>query len=486
MNNSQSWPMWWRITALVNLSVYNMMNNVFAAGIAPLFGLIMEEFHCDLQQVSQLSSYTLLMLGLANLYLIIAVSFIGRRLTILISLSVLMGSNIWAAKATSFQALLITRFLGGISGGVVEGLAPLMIAEMFPRDQMGKAMVVYVFFTAAGSSLGSMFSGIIAQSLHDWRWFFTICAIILGANLSACLLMLPETYPIVTPNGEVTNTPNAEHIQSKLSDHDVSATHVEMGLDETVESFSLLRLWIERSFYPHIFISRQKRFYILWINSFRLFLTPEVLTTMLFWAACVGWVLVSAIISSAVYQKAPYFWSSEQVGLLNLGPFLGLVLGFPLGGIVADRFISSRSDGEVRRAPKARLPLLLPGAVISPIGCLLMGLTLHYTWHWIGFAAGFGMLAFSVTSSCNILLTYSVDTFRLHAAQIGLVVNMTKYILSFGMTFGVIDWYVTKGPLSQFGTMAGTLWAIYFLSMLLYFLSKPVARISCWALSSPS
>jgi hypothetical protein len=41
------------------------MNNVFAAGIPPLFGLIIKEFHCNSQQVSQLASYTILALGLA-------------------------------------------------------------------------------------------------------------------------------------------------------------------------------------------------------------------------------------------------------------------------------------------------------------------------------------------------------------------------------------------------------------------------------------
>lgn len=65
LTQSQTWPMWWRIAALVNVSFFNMMNNFFAAGIPPLFGLIIKEFHCTSQEVSQLSSYALLMLGVA-------------------------------------------------------------------------------------------------------------------------------------------------------------------------------------------------------------------------------------------------------------------------------------------------------------------------------------------------------------------------------------------------------------------------------------
>jgi hypothetical protein len=41
------------------------MNNVFASGIPPLFGLIIEEFHCTAEQASLLASYAQLTLGLA-------------------------------------------------------------------------------------------------------------------------------------------------------------------------------------------------------------------------------------------------------------------------------------------------------------------------------------------------------------------------------------------------------------------------------------
>jgi hypothetical protein len=41
-----------------------MLGNVFASGISPLFGLIMQEFHCTENEASQLGTYVLLTLGL--------------------------------------------------------------------------------------------------------------------------------------------------------------------------------------------------------------------------------------------------------------------------------------------------------------------------------------------------------------------------------------------------------------------------------------
>jgi hypothetical protein len=71
LTHFQDWPMWWRILILLNISFYNMMGNVFAAGISPLFGLLIEEFHCSVDQASRLATYALLMLGLSVSALII-------------------------------------------------------------------------------------------------------------------------------------------------------------------------------------------------------------------------------------------------------------------------------------------------------------------------------------------------------------------------------------------------------------------------------
>jgi hypothetical protein len=54
----------WRIIILLNISFYNMMGNVFAAGVPPLFGLLIEEFHCTIDEASHLPTYALLTLGL--------------------------------------------------------------------------------------------------------------------------------------------------------------------------------------------------------------------------------------------------------------------------------------------------------------------------------------------------------------------------------------------------------------------------------------
>lgn len=50
---------------LLNVGAYTMLGNMFAAGVTPLFGLIIEDFHVSANEVSTLSSYALLALGLS-------------------------------------------------------------------------------------------------------------------------------------------------------------------------------------------------------------------------------------------------------------------------------------------------------------------------------------------------------------------------------------------------------------------------------------
>lgn len=63
----QDWPLWWKVVVLLNISFYNALGNMFAAGITALFGLIIQDFHCTVVEASRLSSYALLALGLSVL-----------------------------------------------------------------------------------------------------------------------------------------------------------------------------------------------------------------------------------------------------------------------------------------------------------------------------------------------------------------------------------------------------------------------------------
>jgi MFS family permease len=338
---------------------------------------------------------------------------------------------------------------------------------MFPHNQLGKGMAVYVLFMSMGSSLGPAISGIIADHLHDWRWLFKITSILLGANLLCCLALLPETH-----HGQHDPRQEIQSPEQGKSDEESDPCEAVEHVDEVPRRQSLFRLWFERSFYFPRSVRGYKPYFQFLLDLLLLLIAPEIIVTILMWACTISWVLVASIMSSIFFSGPPFFWGSQEIGLLNLGPFVGLALGFPLGGPAADKIIHYFAKMKEDTDPRGRLVLLLIGAIISPPGCLLMGLSLQNQWHWMGFAAGWGMLAFGITSSCSILLTYSVDRFKQKAGHVGLVVQMITYLLSFAMTYCTVGWYSAQGALKQFGTMAGILWVCYLLGFCLYFIPR--------------
>lgn len=415
---------------------------------------------------------------LQNLIALPAAEYLGKRYTILISMLIFLGSNIWAAKAQSYNSLVGSRFVGGFSGGVIEALGPFIVSECFHERQLARAMVVYVGFLAAGSAVGPIFAGGIASGLNNWRWFFGVSSIGIGINLLTCILMLPETT-------HVTNDYEFDGSRSTPEEEKDDGAYIEterMEVDATSaqQNQSLKRLWIERSFYTGLFyVKKRENLLKLFLQPFPLLLAPPVLVTTLVFGLTIGWTALMSIVVSNFYSAPPHLWQAWQIGLINFGPLIGLLVGLPLGGMIADmlsKVAARRSDGE--HDPRSRLPAVIFGGIISPAGCLVMGFTFQKDLHWIGIAVGWGMLAFGLTASANVLLTYSVDCFRMHAGHVGVLVNVVKNSLAFGVSFASMNWYYEVGPAKQFGTMAGLLWAAYLCIIPVYLYSRSLVRFS--------
>jgi MFS family permease len=321
-------------------------------------------------------------------------------------------------------------------------------------------MVVYVGFLAAGSAAGPIVAGAIASGSNSWRWFFRVTSITIGINIITCILMLPETT-------HVTDEQAPESSLSVVGDDKQADTCVEnsTGCGDGMQVQSLGRVWLERSFYGRpIYATKRQSPVKLFLAPFPLLLAPPVLLTTIVFGLTIGWTALVSIVVSNVFSAPPKLWQPYQVGLINFGPLIGLLIGLPLGGLLTDLLSKSamkRSNGE--HDPRSRLPAVILGGLISPAGCILIGFALQDELHWTLVAVGWGMLAFGLTASANVLLTYSVDCFRLQAGHVGVLVNVVKNSIGFGVSFASMPWFYQVGPAKQFGAMAGLSWGAYLL-----------------------
>lgn len=419
-----------------------------------------------------------------NLFAVVSYRYIGKRITILVSLTIFTACNAWSSFAASYDSLLATRIVGGMFGGVVEALGPEIIVEIFQEKELASAMVIYVGFLAAGSSIGPIFAGLIGTGTGEWQWYFKFLAIFSGVNLLSCILMLPETT-----TGTLAPSYLDEVAHSGLANlkPELGAVMVEFSPDSAnsrqqqeihqKHQYSLLRVWWLRSFRYSVSDLLPKADHpVKYLYApFLMLLQPSVLVTIIVFGLTIGWTVACSIIFANIFQSPPMLWTAKDVGLLNIAPLAGIVLGLPFGGVLADKLHSRsgrRNDGVF--VPESRLLAVIFGATLSPAGTLVIGLTMQNKSHWMGQAAGWAMLAFGLTASANVLLTYAVDSYPLKAAQIALLVNVVKNVLGFGVSFETMSWFARDGPAKQYGAMAGALWASYLLVVPLYFLGPKI------------
>ncbi|WAO86088.1 MFS domain-containing protein [Fusarium falciforme] len=342
-------------------------------------------------------------------------------------------------------------------------------------------MVVYVGFLAAGSALGPIIAGAVAHGVGDWRWYQRILAIAVAVNLLGSIFMLPETThdsmgmsgPAMVEDGDTDS--KAEATANEFASGSGQEPNPP---DDGSLSQTLRKEWVKRSFSAHYVTMDWKAALLAFVRPLQLIALPQVVVTTLVFGLTIGWTVIIAVILAVVYAPPPLLWSSLHVGLLSLAPLTGLLIGLPVGGALAD-MLFNRHDKKSQEVhdPAVRLPAVIIGGLVSPAGCLVLGYGLQHPHTWIQVCVGWAMLAFGLTGSANVLLTYAVDSLPVRAGDIGTLLNVTKNSLGFGVSYASVSWMQKSGTASQFATMAGLLWFCYLLVIPLWLYRAALVRL---------
>jgi MFS family permease len=114
-----------------------------------------------------------------------------------------------------------------------------------------------------------------------------------------------------------------------------------------------------------------------------LFFNPIVFLMSLYMATVYGYLYVMFTTFPRVFE-GQYSFSNASVGLTYLGVGVGSFFGLVFCGAISDRLVKSltkRNGGAPK--PEYRLPAMLIGAFIVPIGLFLYGWSANDKVHWI-------------------------------------------------------------------------------------------------------
>lgn len=101
------------------------------------------------------------------------------------------------ATAKDIQTVLITRFFAGLFGSAPVTNTGGVMADIWPPQQRGVAVVGYAITIVGGPTLGPVIGGALASSYLGWRWTEYLTGIIMMAQVILDALLLDESYPPV-------------------------------------------------------------------------------------------------------------------------------------------------------------------------------------------------------------------------------------------------------------------------------------------------
>jgi hypothetical protein len=137
-----------------------------------------------------------------------------------------------------------------------------------------------------------------------------------------------------------------------------------------------------------------------------LLFSPIVFLLSLYMAVVYGYLYLLFTTISGVFEKT-YHFSQGSVGLTFLGLGIGMFLGLFAAGATSDlgvKILTKRNNGVYK--PEFRLPLMIPAALLIPVGLFIYGWTARASVHWIVPIIGtsfVGMGLITTFVSCNYL-----------------------------------------------------------------------------------
>jgi MFS family permease len=353
----------------------------------------------------------------------------GRRPILIVSLVFLLLTSIWCGLADSFGSLLAARALQGASSGPVYTFAPEITGDVFFHHERGRAMVAYTMCLAAGPFIAGVSGGYIAASL-GYRYLFWISAIFVGITLLLELFIVPETLfdreaqLVREGRGDIDDNHGNTTSETKAS----SQTKEDIANDNERVPTQPAWTYVQSLKFGMYNGNIARHFIAPWLSL----AFPGTWVVMLLYGGLVAAIVSTATIGPIFLSQPPYLWGAD-VGLINLGGVIGVVVGGAVTFFTADWLVTkgAKHDSHGLSEPESRLPALFPGIFLAVTGLWTFGFCAANPSEnaWVGLAVGSGMISAATTTVPSIGFNY-VSPYLLRTVVVPTLTNSPLSIRS--------------------------------------------------------
>ncbi|KAJ1556406.1 hypothetical protein HK405_010112 [Cladochytrium tenue] len=405
VENPRNWnaTLKWRTTIIVSL--YTLVSPIASSMVAPALTSVAADIN-DFKVLDLDIIMTVFILAYAvGPFLLAPLSEIYGRVPVLqVSNAIFCVFNLLCGFAQNSGQLIAFRFLAGLGGSGPLVIGGGVLADVFHDTQRGLGMAIFTLVVVLGPCVGPIAAGFMAQTI-SWRWIFFVVSIfdvlvqIIGA------VWLRESY------GPVLLARRARQMRKQTGNPSLHAPG-----EGSASIASKMRTSVERPFVL-------------------LFTQPIVFVTAVYMMFIYGLMYL-------VIATFPDLWSNvygEDVGLGGLN-YVSIGLGFSLGTLViaalVDRIFVSLAATRGKPAgtgrPEFRIPLMVPGSLLAPVGLAVYGWTAKAATHWAWPNLGILLWAAGLTINFQVMTIYVVDAYQLYAASALAATTFLRSLAGFG------------------------------------------------------
>ncbi|KAG0698144.1 MFS polyamine transporter [Suillus ampliporus] len=396
----------WAATAIV--SSFTFISTVSSSMVAPASGQVASTFGINSNvTIALTTSIFMLAYAIGPLFLGPMSEIYGRsRVLQLANLSYFVWNLVCGFAQTESQ-LLAFRFIAGLGDSAPMTIGAGILGDCWRPEERGKASAVFSLAPLLGPVIGPITGAWIAER-STWRWVFWSTSIVDVVILIAGVFLLQETYaPLLLER-------KAEHIRRSMDAEKVPYSEIRTvfeGQDRswrTVMATSLNRPFALFFREPIVQLLGVYMAYI--YGTFYLFLTT--IPSMF----------------QGVYQE-----SVGISGLHYIALGIGLIGASQLNARTMDKiYVHLKSKNSGVGKPEFRLPAMILGTLLLPIGCLITGWTAQAHTHWIAPDIGIALMGAGIILNFQCIQTYIVDCFTLYAASALAAISILRSLAGLG------------------------------------------------------
>ncbi|KAF8498755.1 MFS polyamine transporter [Russula emetica] len=406
--NPRNWSFSKKWHATMIVSAFTFISPVASSMVAPASSQLAERFdiHSSVLIAMTISVFVLAY-AVGPLFLGPLSEIFGRSRVLQIANLWFLVWNIGCGFASSKNMLIAFRFLAGLGGSAPQSIGGGVIGDLFDAEHRGQAISIYSLAPLLGPVIGPVAGAWIAEK-STWRWVFWSTSIADAAVQVLGLLFLKETYaPVLLER-------KAVKIRKSMDEEKAHGITIRTAMDVTDRDWKAV-------------------FSKALVRPFKLFIYERIVQLLGLYLAFIYGLLYLFLTTIDTAFRDVYHDRVGISGLHYLALGLGLLIPAQINARLMDKMyklLKARNGGVGR--PEFRLPNIVPGTILLPIGLLISGWTIQERVFWLVPDIGIALVGAGTIVTFYSIQAYLIDAFTLYAASALAAATFLRSLAGFG------------------------------------------------------